>query len=203
MSASCNHQPNFTGASDQYKRILLVVILINLFMFVVEMSFGFAGDSQALKADALDFLSDSATYALTLWGIGQSVRVTSNIALIKGVSLFLIAAWVLGSTIYYSIVMNQPSAPIMGSVALAALTANVISVLLLMKYREGNANVRSVWLCSRNDAIANVAVIIASILVYYLSSHWPDLIVALILSALFVSSAVQIIKQALNEKANS
>ncbi len=170
-------------------------------MFFVEMSFGFAGDSQALKADALDFLADSATYALSLWAIGKSANIAANVALFKGISLLCIAAWVLGSTIYYVFVTNQPSAPIMGSVAFVALTANLISVFLLVKYREGDANIRSVWLCSRNDAIANVAIIIASALVFYLNNHWPDLLVAFVLSTLFVHSALQIIKQSLLEKA--
>ena len=203
MSASCHSHSNFDGASQQYKRILVVVMLINAVMFVVEMSFGIAGESQALKADALDFLGDSVTYGLSLWAIGKSDLVRSNVALIKGVSLLLIALWVLISTVYYVLVLNSPSAPIMFSVALAALLANLISVVLLMRYRDGDANIRSVWLCSRNDAIGNVGVLCAAGLVYLSHSHWPDLLVAFILSALFTNSAVQIIRQALQEKAHA
>ncbi|MBT8115237.1 MAG: cation transporter, partial [Arenicella sp.] len=158
------------------------------------------GQSQALKADALDFLGDSATYALSLWAIGKASETRSNVAIIKGISLLLIAVWVLGSTLYYALIVNQPSAPIMSSVALAALTANLVSVFLLMKYRDGDANVRSVWLCSRNDAIGNIAVLGAAGAVAVSGSHWPDVLVAFALAALFCNSAIQIIQQAQCEK---
>ena len=194
----CENQ--FEGVSERYKRVLLVVVAINACMFLIEMTYGVIGESQALKADALDFLSDSVTYAMSLWAIGKSAATRSSVALIKGYSLLVLAVWVLGSTLYYALVVNQPSAPIMGSVALAALTANIVSVILLMRYRDGDANVRSVWLCSRNDAIGNIAVLCAALVVFYTHSNWPDLIVAFALAGLFTSSAVQIIKQAKQEK---
>ncbi len=203
MSASCHSESNFDGASPQYKRVLLIVIAINALMFVVELSYGIVGQSQALKADALDFLGDSATYALSLWAIGRSIETRANVAMIKGVSLLLMAVWVLSSTIYYMFVINSPSAPIMISVALAALTANLISVVLLMKFRDGDANIRSVWLCSRNDAIGNVMVLIAAGVVLLSDSRWPDLVVALILAGLFANSALQIISQSRGEHADS
>jgi len=199
MSGAC-HKHNFDGASSRYKRVLGIVIAINAVMFVVEMSYGIVGESQALKADALDFLSDSLTYAMSLWAIGRSVEVRSNVALIKGVSLFVLAIWILVSTFYYALVTNNPSSPIMSGVALAALAANSLSVLLLMRYRDGDANVRSVWLCSRNDAIGNVAVLFAAGAVFLTRTHWPDLIIALVLAGLFSSSSIQIIRQALNER---
>jgi Co/Zn/Cd efflux system component len=200
MSASCHSDSDFDGASPQYKRVLLIVIAINALMFLVELSYGIVGQSQALKADALDFLGDSATYALSLWAIGRSIETRTNVAMIKGVSLLLMAVWVLASTIYYMFVVNSPSAPIMTGVALAALTANLISVVLLMKFRDGDANIRSVWLCSRNDAIGNVMVLIAAGVVLVSGSHWPDLIVALILAGLFANSALQIISQSRRER---
>ena len=203
MSASCHSESNFDGASPQYKRVLLIVIAINALMFVVELSYGIVGQSQALKADALDFLGDSATYALSLWAIGRSIETRAHVAMIKGVSLLLMAVWVLSSTIYYMFVINSPSAPIMISVALAALTANLISVVLLMKFRDGDANIRSVWLCSRNDAIGNVMVLIAAGVVLLSDSRWPDLVVALILAGLFANSALQIISQSRGEHADS
>jgi Co/Zn/Cd efflux system component len=203
MSASCHSESNFDGASPQYKRVLLIVIAINALMFVVELSYGIVGQSQALKADALDFLGDSATYALSLWAIGRSIETRANVAMIKGVSLLLMAVWVLSSTIYYMFVINSPSAPIMISVALAALTANLISVVLLMKFRDGDANIRSVWLCSRNDAIGNVMVLIAAGVELLSDSRWPDLVVALILAGLFANSALQIISQSRGEHADS
>jgi len=200
MSASCHSNSNFEGASAAYRRVLLAVIAINALMFLVEMSYGIVGESQALKADALDFLGDSTSYTMSFWAIGRASNTRSNVAMIKGVSLLLIAIWVLASTIYFMLNNNTPSAPIMSSVALAALVANLISVLLLMKFRNGDANVRSVWLCSRNDAIGNIMVLIAAGVVFYTSSHWPDLIVASILAGLFTNSALQIIKQAMAER---
>jgi len=199
MSASCHHQSNFDGTSPRYKKVLLIVIAINASMFMIEMWFGVSGNSQSLKADALDFLGDSATYALSLWVIGKSVELRSTAALIKGVSLLLMAAWVLISTISYVVNSNDPSAPTMAWVGLLALGANLLSVLLLLRYRDGDANVRSVWLCSRNDAIGNLAVILAAIAVYITQTHWPDLLVALILASLFSYSALQIFRQSLHE----
>lgn len=203
MSSSCHSHSNFDGASTQYKRVLIAVIIINGLMFLLEMSYGVVGQSQALKADALDFLGDSATYTLSLWVIGRSIETRSQIALIKGVSLLLMAIWVLASTAYYMFYTNNPSAPIMTSVALTALAANLISVLLLMKFRDGDANIRSVWLCSRKDAIGNVMVLIAAGVVYLSHSHWPDLIVAALLAGLFTNSALQIISQARKEMLSS
>lgn len=200
MSDCHDHCSDFDGASPRYKRVLLVVIAINAAMFLVEMTYGIVGESQALQADALDFLSDSATYALSLWAIGRPANVRSNVAMLKGVSLLVIALWVLASTFYHVVVVNHPSAPIMSSVALAALAANLVSVVLLMKFRDGDANIRSVWLCSRNDAIGNVAVLGAAGLVFLLHSNWPDLAVAFVLAGLFCNSAIQIIRQARAEK---
>ena len=200
MSANCHSHQQFDGTSQRYKNVLWTVIGINITMFFVEMVYGVVGDSQALKADALDFLGDSATYALSLWAVHQSPLARSNVALIKGWSLLAMACFVLGSTIYYVLVKSHPSAPIMGWVAFAALIANVVSVVLLIRFREGDANVRSVWLCSRNDAIGNVGVLCAAFLVFLSGTRWPDLLVAIILAGLFTSSAIQIIRQASAEK---
>lgn len=199
MSVSCQHEHDFDGASAQYKQILVFVIAINAIMFVVELVFGIRGQSQSLKADALDFLADSTTYAMSLWAIGRPLSTRSRVALIKGLSLFLMAVWVLASTVYYIFYSNTPDAPTMGWVALLALAANLISVLLLVKYRDGDANIRSVWLCSRNDAIGNVGVLLAAAAVMATGSHWPDLLVALMLAGLFTSSAFRIVRQALAE----
>ena len=116
MSAGCHSDTQFDGVSLQYKRVLLIVIAINALMFLVEMSFGIVGQSQALKADALDFLGDSVTYGLSLWAIGRSLQTRSMVAMIKGVSLLLLAVWVLSSTVYFMVFSNNPSAPIMTSV---------------------------------------------------------------------------------------
>lgn len=203
MAGCCDHKVDFTGIDPIYKRILIAVILINAIMFFVEMFAGVKSNSQALQADALDFLGDTLTYGISLWVIGKALSLRSNIALIKGVSLFLMAIYVLGSTLYKLFVSQAPDPTIMGSIAILAFIANVISVLLLMKYKDGDANVRSVWLCSRNDAIGNLVVLLAASGVWATKSPLPDLIVAGFLAALFLSSAKQIIEQALKEKKQS
>lgn len=197
---SCCEEKTFDGVSDTYKRALIIVIVLNGMMFFVEIFAGILAHSQALQADALDFLGDTATYTISLLVIGKSLQVRSTAALFKGVSLSIIGVWVLGSTIYRVFVTGVPEAFTMGTVAFLALLVNLVSVIILMRYRDGDANVRSVWLCSRNDAIGNVAVIIAASGVWASQSAWPDLIVAFIMASLFLSSASQIIRQALSEK---
>ena len=194
MSGCCGNDAKFDGISDDYKRRLWLVIAINALMFVVEMSAGRLAQSQALQADALDFLGDAFTYGLSLAVIGSSIAVRTNAALFKGISLLAVGAWVFGSTVYRVFYGGVPTAEIMGGVGFLALVANVASVLLLMSYKDGDANVRSVWLCSRNDAIGNVAVMFAALGVWGTATGWPDLIVAAIMASLFLSSAIQIIK---------
>ncbi len=201
MSVSCNHNATFDGLSASYKRRLWIVIAINATMFVVEMSAGHAARSQALWADALDFASDAATYGLSLAVIGMSLRARTNAAMIKGISLLLMGLWVMGSTVYRVIYVSVPEAGIMGSIGFLALLANLASVALLVSYKDGDANVRSVWLCSRNDAVGNVAVMIAALGVWGTATGWPDLIVAGVMAALFLSSAWQIFRQARAERA--
>ena len=199
MSGCCGHDAKFDGVSKDYKRRLWIVIALNAIMFVVEMSAGHLAQSQALQADALDFIGDALTYGLSLAVIGASIRVRTGAALFKGATLLLMGAWVMGSTLYRVFYLDLPTAEIMGVVGFLALTTNLASVWLLMSYKDGDANVRSVWLCSRNDAIGNVAVMLAALGVWGTTSGWPDLIVAGIMASLFLSSAVQILKQAFGE----
>jgi len=177
MPGCCGHDAKFEGVSDDYKRRLWIVIALNATMFVVEMAAGHLANSQALQADALDFAGDALTYGISLAVIGASIRARTNAALFKGVSLLLMGLWVFG-----------------------ALLTNLASVLLLVRYKDGDANVRSVWLCSRNDAIGNVAVMFAALGVWGTASGWPDLIVATVMAGLFLSSAYQIVRQALAER---
>jgi cation diffusion facilitator family transporter len=202
MSAHCHHETQFDGISADYKRRLWMVIAINAIMFVVEVLAGAFADSQALRADALDFLGDAATYSLSLAVIGAPARTRANAALLKGLSLGVMAIWVLGSTIYQVFILGVPKAEVMGAIGALALAANIASVLLLMRYAQGDANVRSVWLCSRNDAIGNVAVMVAALAVWGTTTAWPDLIVAAIMASLFFWSSVQIVRQSRGELQN-
>lgn len=188
--------PIFDGLNPRYKLMLWTVIALNVLMFITEMIAGQLAGSQALKADALDFLADTVTYGLSLAVIGASIRTRSMAAMGKGLSLTVMAAWVLASTAYQVLVLDLPHAEIMGGIGVLALAVNAASVLLLMPYKDGDANVRSVWLCSRNDAIGNVIVMIAAVAVWGTATAWPDLFVAAIMSGLFFASAVQILQKA-------
>ena len=200
MGASCcGHNATFEGLSADYKRRLWLVIAINAVMFFVEMGAGAIAGSQALQADALDFFADSATYGISLAVIGASIPVRAWAAFAKGVSLTLMGLWVFGSTAYHVLILGLPRAEIMGVIGFLALAANVASVLLLMRYKDGDANVRSVWLCSRNDAIGNVAVMLAALGVWGTVTKWPDLIVAAIMAGLFLWSSSRILRQSWRE----
>lgn len=191
---------NFEGMSASYKRILVVVGAINLLMFMVETFGGKMAGSVALQADALDFLADFVTYTGSLLVIGRPLRLRANVALLKGLSLAVMGIYVFGSTIYRMFVLGVPEVMTMSAIGFLALATNVTSVLLLYRWRNGDANVRSVWLCSRNDAIGNVAVLIAAALVAWTGTGWPDVIVAAIMAWLFLNSSWQIMGRALGER---
>ena len=195
-TCGCSGNPVFDGVDNRYKAVLWIVILLNAAMFIVEMLAGKLAGSQALQADALDFLGDAMTYGISLAVIGMSLRARAKAALLKGASLAAMGLWVLGSTIYQTLILGLPKAEIMGVIGFLALAANLSSVMLLLRYKDGDANVRSVWLCSRNDAIGNVAVMLASVAVWFWVSAWPDLIVALVMAALFLRSSQLILLQA-------
>jgi len=196
MSACCDREPAFDGASTAYRRVLWAVIGINASLFAVEVVAGTLAGSRALVADSLDFLGDTATYALSLWVIGRSLTTRARAALFKGVSLAVLGLWVLGSTVWGVFAGGVPHAATMGAVGIAALAANAVSALLLFRFRDGDSNVRSVWLCSRNDAIGNVAVVIAASGVWATDTGWPDLIVAGLMASLFLWSSARIILHA-------
>lgn len=203
--SECDHDgcgcegARFDGLSDDYKRRLWIVIAINALMFLVETFGGHLAGSMALQADALDFLGDTLTYGISLVVIGMPVQTRAAAAFAKGLSLFAMGLWVGGNTAYQVLVLGVPVAPLMGGIGLMAFAANLASVLLLVRYKDGDSNVRSVWLCSRNDAIGNVAVVGAAGVVWLLASPWPDLLVAAIMSALFLNSALQILRQSTAE----
>jgi Co/Zn/Cd efflux system component len=202
-ACGCQGNPSFDGLDARYRRVLWAVIGINAAMFLVEMAAGHLAGSQALQADALDFLGDTLTYGISLAVIGMSLAVRSTAALCKGVSLTLMGLWVFGTTAYQVLVLGVPKAEVMGAIGFLALAANLASVLLLLRYKDGDANVRSVWLCSRNDAIGNVAVMAAALGVWGTGTAWPDLLVGCIMAALFLSSSIQILRQAHRERSRA
>ena len=199
MSAGC--ASHIEADTVAYRRVLWIVLAINGAMFAGETVAGWWGRSVALQADALDFLGDAATYALTLAVLGLGLRWRAMAAAIKGASMAVFGLWVLAMTVYHGLAGSLPNAPLMGSVGSLALVANVVSAALLYRHRSGDANRRSVWLCSRNDVIANLAVIIAGAGVWASASGWPDLMVGAAIAALALSSSVQVLRQARAEMA--
>jgi Co/Zn/Cd efflux system component len=195
MSGSHDHDHAFDGMSDDYKRRLVTVILINAVMFAVELGAGHLAQSKALQADALDFGADAITYALSLSVIGKPPAMRASLALFKGLSLLAIGLYVGLTTLWQIFSGSMPEAALMGGIGFLALAANLASVAFLAPYKDGDANIRSVWLCSRNDAIGNVAVMGAAAAVWVFASPWPDIAVALIMSGLFVRSAAEIIRR--------
>lgn len=203
MPHDCTHDHEFDGASPAYRRALIAVIVLNAGLFGVEMTAGALAGSRALQADALDFAADALTYGISLWAIGRPLALRARVAQIKGLSLALMALAILGLAIGDMLAPGLPEAKVMGAVGFAALAANVASVLILMRWKDGDSNVRSVWLCSRNDAIGNVAVMGAAVMVAWLGSGWPDLVVAVAMAGLFLSSSVQILRRAAQERAHA
>jgi Co/Zn/Cd efflux system component len=176
--------------------VVWIALVINLAMFGVEIFAGVTAASAALKADALDFLGDSANYAISLGVAGMALTWRARAAMLKGASLVVLGLWVIGGTAYAAIAGTLPAAGTMGIVGGLALAANVAVALMLYRFRSGDANMRSVWICSRNDAIGNLAVVAAAFGVFGTGSGWPDLIVAAILATLGISGGIQIMREA-------
>lgn len=191
---------NARASTDRPWRIALwIALAVNAGMFGVEMAAGAAADSRALMADALDFFGDAANYAISLVVAGMALAVRAKAALFKGATLIGLGLWVLLSTAYAAYIGTLPDAGTMGAIGFMALIANVAVALLLYRFRVGDANMRSVWICSRNDAIGNVAVVAAAAGVFGTGTAWPDLIVAGVLATLGISGGIQIVLQARGE----
>ncbi len=199
MSASCGQGVVFDGATPAFKRAIWMVIFLNAGMFIVEIWGGQIANSLALFADAMDFLADAATYAISLVVIGMPLVIRAKAAIVKGISLTIMGILVLGGVFYNLFILDVPEYTTMGIIGFMALIANLLSVLILYKFKDGDSNVRSVWLCSRNDAIGNILVMLAAVAVFYTNSALPDLIVAGLMSMLFLSSSYKIIEQARQE----
>jgi Co/Zn/Cd efflux system component len=196
----CGGSPTEVMSHDRrWRRVLWVALMVNAVMFGVEITAGVVADSAALKADALDFLGDSANYAISLWVAGMALLWRARAAFVKGASLFGLALWVSGTTVWMAFAGTLPKAETMGVVGTAALFANVGVAAILYRYRSGDSNRRSVWICSRNDAIGNIAVVAAAAGVFGTGTAWPDLIVAGIFALLGVSGGWQIMRHAARE----
>ncbi|HOY86687.1 MAG: cation diffusion facilitator family transporter [Methylotenera sp.] len=185
--------------TPRYRKILWIALIINLAMFVVEIVSGWNANSVSLLADAIDFFGDAMNYGISLAVLSMSLMWRARAALFKGFTMGAFGIFVLASAVWSYMNGQVPEPYTMGAIGLLALIANVSVAVMLYAYREGDANMRSVWLCSRNDAIGNVAVMIAALGVFGSGSAWPDLLVAAIMASLGLSAAVQVIKKAMSE----
>lgn len=183
----------------RWRRAVWIALIINATMFAVEILGGVTASSAALKADALDFLGDSANYAISLGVAGLALGWRARAAMLKGMTLFALGGWILVSTGYAAFAGTLPRAETMGLIGSLAFVANLVTALILYRFRSGDANMRSVWICSRNDAIGNIAVVAAAFGVFGTGSGWPDLIVAAILAGLGLSGGWQIVRQSWTE----
>jgi len=199
MSASCCGPKAHPQNSPGWRAALWAALIINAAMFAVELYAGAAADSHALKADALDFFGDAANYAISLLVAGMALAWRARAAILKGVTLALLGLFVLGSAVAAAVHGSAPEPQTMGLIGMLALTANVAVAVMLFQFRSGDANMRSVWICSRNDAIGNVAVVAAAAGVFGTGTAWPDLLVAAILATLGLIGGWQIIRQASGE----
>ena len=211
MSAHCNHDhgaPGHShgapaGADPRYRRILWIALLVNAAMFVLELGAGVRSGSASLLADAIDFLGDAANYGLSLWVLAMALSWRARAALVKGASMLAFGVFVIGRVAWGAWQGIPPEPFTMGSVDLLALAANLGVAALLYAYREGDANMRGVWLCTRNDALGNLAVMGAALGVLGTGTVWPDLVVAAIMAGLAISGGWSVIRHARQELASA
>lgn len=199
---SCHDHCNNSEQSDvsaAYRKVLWVCLIANAVMFVAQMIASYAAHSVSLLANSADFFSDATNYGISLYVLNLSLRQKAKASLFKGVSLGLVGLWVAFETLHHALQPELPEPIIMATISAVALAVNVGCAVLLFKYRGGDSNRESVWICSRNDAIGNIAVMIAAAGVFASGTIWPDIIVAAILGWLAISGAIRIIKSAKKE----
>jgi cation diffusion facilitator family transporter len=201
MSAGCEdcRPKDLTHSTPAYRRALWLVAILNLGMGAAEIVGGFLARSQALKADALDFLGDGVITFLGLLAVHRSQQWRASSALLQAVFLAVMGVGVFAATAYRVFAQQTPEAETMGLFGIVAFAVNVGAALILIPHRQGDANVRAVWLFSRNDALGNLAVIVAAGFVAWTQTAWPDLIVAAIMAGLFLHSAWSIFTDARRE----
>ncbi|HEY0843473.1 MAG TPA: cation transporter [Methylotenera sp.] len=201
MAKECcdNGSNNNQLLTPRYRRILWIALIINFAMFLVEVLSGFSAHSVSLMADAIDFFGDAMNYGISLVVLSMGLIWRARVALLKGLMMGAFGLFVLASAVWSFMHGKVPEPYTMGAIGMLALVANVSVASMLYAYREGDANMQSVWLCSRNDAIGNLAVMLAALGVWESKSVWPDLIVAFIMATLSITGAIQVIHKSLRE----
>ena len=188
--------------SPRFRRALWIALVINAAMFVVEIVGGLKAGSVSLLADAVDFAGDAANYGLSLTVLSMGLMWRARAAFVKGATMAAFGVFVIAKTLWAAFAGVPPEAFTMGAIALLALAANAGVAALLYAFRDGDADMRSVWLCSRNDAIGNVAVLLAAVGVFGTGSRWPDLLVAAVIAGLAISAGRAVMRQARGELAS-
>lgn len=191
--------PKVVPQSNGLKKVLWIALVLNLAMFALEFGLSFFANSQSLKADSLDFLSDGLNYIVSLYVLSHTIKVRAWSSVAKAVTMGALGVYIAVEIVLSVLREDMPNSEIMTWLGLSGLAINGFVTYLLYKYREGDSNMQSVWLCSRNDAIGNVAVVLAAGAVYYLKKPWPDLLVAALMAYLAINASVKIIKLALVE----
>jgi Co/Zn/Cd efflux system component len=188
-----------TPIDPRFRKALWIALVVNTLMFGVEIIGGVYAGSISLLADAVDFAADAANYALSLAVLSMGLLWRARAALVKGVTMAAFGLLVIGKTVWASIYGATPNAFTMGAIGILAMLANLGVAVMLYRFREGEANMRSVWLCSRNDAFVNLAVVLAAVGVFGSGTRWPDLIVAAVVAGLALSAGLSVIAQARRE----
>lgn len=201
MSHECCSVPSGApaGADPAFRRVLWIALVVNAAMFAAEVAGSVASGSVSLLADAVDFFGDAANYALTLSVLSLGLAWRARAALVKGLTMGAFGVFVLAKAGWVAFQGAVPEPLTMGVIGALALAANVAVAAMLYSHRGGDANMRSVWLCSRNDAIGNVAVMLAALGVFGTGSHWPDLAVAVVMAGLALSAAISVTSHSLQE----
>ena len=199
MSASCCGPSKKPALDPHWRRALWIALIVNAGMFLAELAAGEIADSRSLQADALDFFGDAANYAISLGVAGLALSWRAKASLVKGATLAALGAYVMIGALISAFIGASPEPRIMGAVGIAALIANVGVALMLYRFRDGDSNMQSVWICSRNDAIANIAVVAAAFGVFGTGTAWPDLIVAAIMATIGISGGIKIMRLARHE----
>ena len=205
MSAHCcAHDEKKLQASDpKWRKALWIALLVNAVMFFAELAAGEFADSRSLQADSIDFFADAANYAISLGVAGLAIAWSARAALLKGFTLLALGTYVAAATFLAAIQGSEPQAHIVGGIGTVALFANLAVAAILYRWRSGDANMQSVWLCTRNDVIANIAVLAAAVGVFGTGTRWPDLFVASIMATLSLTAGWKIIRLALAEMTNN
>lgn len=200
MAGSCCHHDHHREVHDRrFRQVLWIALAINAGMFAVELVAGVLASSLSLQADALDFFGDAANYAVSLVVVGMGLRWRASAAVAKGLTMTVFGLWLMGATVWHVIAGTVPDAATMGIVGFLALAANAAVFVMLWAFRGGDSNMRSAWLCSRNDVVGNVAVLLAALGVFGTGTGWPDLAVAVIMAGLALQGGVLTLRLASRE----